>query len=194
MNTDEIRKFQATHRTHLGQPLKQDGDIGPQTQWALDVDAFGKRGLIIQAALDHVGLIEQGTNRGPEIDAWLLRCGAPLGSAWCAAFASAMASFGGINLHEASVARLSTLLGDSYPDPIPGDIFYWLNGDGTGHCGIVTGVAGYNILTCEGTSANGVRVWQRSQVGLKFLRTIPERKAPGIPPGATLKARGGQTR
>lgn len=182
--------FQRAHRNHLGQPLKVDGDLGPQTQWALDVDALGARGRIINAGLEHVGLLEQGTNRGPEIDAWLLRCGAPLGSPWCAAFASACVSFGGTNLHEASVARLVQLLPRTM-NPRPGDLGYWLDANGTGHVWIWTAVGSQTGLTVEGNSDNGVRVWER--LLCDSLVTVPERM-PLVLPGATFKARGGQTR
>jgi hypothetical protein len=190
-----IREFQRTHCNHLGQPLDVDDDIGPETQWALDVEALGARGRIVLAALDHVGLEEAppGSNRGPDIDAWLLRCGVPVGLAWCAAFASHCVSFGGTNVHEASVARLAQKL-PQVMTPLAGDVFYWLNPDGTGHCGIVTGVAASVILTCEGNSEDGVRVWRRERAGLKFLSTVAEPKQPGVPSGAVLKSRAGKTR
>jgi hypothetical protein len=195
-NAEEVKAFQRRRTNHLGKPLKQDGDIGPETQWALDVDSLGDISLAIWAAVDQVGLIEVGTNRGPEIDRWVLRCGVPLGSAWCAAFVSmALSHLPGVNLHEASVARLARLLPET-DSPLVGDVFFWLNEDGTGHCGLIIGTDGDDILTCEGNSENGVRVWVRAKGNLRFLSTRPQPRQPGIPGKAKLtrKARGGQTR
>jgi hypothetical protein len=47
---------------------------------------------IIDAARHHLGVCEdpQGSNRGPEIDAWNLAAGVPLASFWCASFVAAM--------------------------------------------------------------------------------------------------------
>jgi hypothetical protein len=196
MNAEEILAFQRRRCNHLGKPLKQDGDLGPETQWALDVDSLGDISLAIWAAVDQAGLIEVSTNRGPEIDRWVLRCGVPLGSAWCAAFVSyCLSHLPGVNLHEASVARLARLLPEVF-SPQVGDVFFWLNEDGTGHCGLVIGLDGLDVLTCEGNSENGVRVWVRAASGLRFLRAVPEPRQPGIPGKAKLtrKQRGGQTR
>lgn len=196
MSPEEIRAFQRRHVNHLGRPLAVDGDIGPETQWALDVASLGDISFAIWAAVDQVGLIEVGTNRGPEIDRWVLRCGVPLGLAWCAAFVSyCLSQQPGVNLHEASVERLARLLPET-DSPCVGDLFFWLNADGTGHVGMIIGLDGDDILTCEGNSENGVRVWLRSRQGLRFLSTRPKQRQPGIPGKAkiTRKARGGQTR
>lgn len=191
MTFEEVCAFQRTHRNHLGKPLKVDGDIGPQTQWALDLEALGARGRIVNAALEHVGLAEQGTNRGPEIDLWLRRCGAPVGLPWCAAFASACVSAGGRNLHEASVARLAALLPHT-DRPLPGDIGYYLHADGTGHAWIWSCTSATRGYTVEGNSDNAVRVWLRRLAECKSLRTI------GLPtlasPTPPARAQSGGTR
>jgi hypothetical protein len=173
MTPDQIKAFQATHRNHLGEPLKVDGDLGPQTAWALAIAELGaKRQAIVSAAQDHVGRSENGDNRDPEIDRWLLRCGVPVGLAWCAAFASFCVSASGLNLHEASVARLSKLLPHT-DAPQPGDVGYYLNPDGTGHCWIVIGVGPTTILNIEGNQRNAVRVLRRVRSQARFLQTVP---------------------
>jgi hypothetical protein len=173
MTPDQIRAFQAQARNHLGEPLQVDGDLGPQTSWALAIAALGeKRQAIVSAALDHVGLSENSDNRHPDIDRWLLRCGVPVGLAWCAAFASFCVSASGLNLHEASVARLSKLLTQT-DCPQPGDIGYYLNADGTGHCFIVIGVGPTSVMTIEGNQRNAVRVLRRVRSQLRFLQTVP---------------------
>lgn len=197
MTPDQVRAFQRIRRNHLGQALDVDGDIGPQTQWALDVEALGARGRIINAALDEVGLLEQGVNRGPKIDLWNARCGVPMGSPWCAAFASACVSAGGVNLHTASVAALVRTLTRTLT-PRPGDLGCWLNADGTGHVWVWTcfdamQTEGYTV---EGNTDSGVRVWTRNVAEFISLVTIPEPPTlVGLPkPRPPFKARGGQTR
>lgn len=175
MTPAQIEAFQACHRNHLGEPLDVDGVIGPETAWALAIEDLGhKRNAIVNFHLDHVGRVsENGDNRHPEIDRWLLRCGVPVGLAWCAAYVSAAVSAAqGMNLHEASVARLSKLL--PHTDcPQPGDIGYWLNADGTGHCFLVIGVGPTTVMTGEGNQRNGCRTLRRVRSQLRFLQTVP---------------------
>jgi hypothetical protein len=175
MTPDQIKTFQAAHRNPYGEALAVDGILGPQTQWALAISELGaKRNAIVNFHLDHVGQVtENGDNRGPEIDRWLLRCGVPVGLAWCAAYVSAAVSAAqGINLHEASVARLSKLL-PHVAEPQPGDLGYYLNADGTGHVFLVIGVAPTTVMTGEGNQRNGCRTLRRVRSPLRFLQTVP---------------------
>jgi hypothetical protein len=175
MTPDQIRAFQASNRNPQGKPLDVDGDLGPETAWALGIAALGeKRQAIVCFHLDHVGKVfENGDNRHPLIDLWLLRCGVPVGLAWCAAYASAAVSAApGLNLHEASVARLSKLL--PHTDcPQPGDLGYYLNADGTGHVFLVIGVGPTTVMTGEGNQRNGCRTLRRVRSQLRFLQTVP---------------------
>jgi hypothetical protein len=199
MNRTQIETFQRSRRNHLGKPLAVDGELGPQTQWALDVEAIGAPGKIINYGLEHVGAVfENGDNRHPLIDGWLLRCGVPVGLAWCAAFASACISAGGRNVHEASVSRLAKLLQPT-DSPRAGDVGYWLNDDGTGHCWIWTSTDLERRWgsTVEGNSQNAVRCWLRpfGREGIKSLRSLPEPAQPRLlQTGLEIQARGGQTR
>jgi uncharacterized protein (TIGR02594 family) len=147
------------------------------TQWALALEALpGWRQNVVNGALKWVGLQETSKNRGVEIDAWLTACGAHPGNPWCAAFVSAVLRSAGIECAEASVARL----GGKYPEvevPLPGDVSYWIRDDGTGHCGIVTGVDPDRVSTCEGNSGDAVRTGTRGFSGLRFCRPMGQ----GIP-------------
>ncbi len=187
LTPEEIKAFQRNprHRNHLGEALEVDGWIGPQTQWALAVeDLAPKRRAIIHFCLDMLELkiTEQpiGSNRHPWIDATLLRCGVAVGSAWCAAGASLAVSASGLNLHEASVARLSKLLPHTN-NPQPGDLSLYLNADGTGHVWVDFAVSETELLTWECNQAHAIRVCTRPrfQVGrvLQHLCTVP---LPGV--------------
>lgn len=166
----DLAAFQKLRIGPDGQPLKADGMLGPKTQWALDLETLPLwRQHVVLGALRWVGLRETAPNSGPEIDAWLLSCGVHPGNPWCAAFVSAILRGAGIPCAEASVASLARSYPESDP-PLPGDISYWIRDDGTGHCGVVTGVQPDRVSTCEGNSANGVRAGQRPTQGLSFCR------------------------
>lgn len=164
----DVAAFQRLHVGPDGQKLLPDGRIGAKTQWAMALSELPLwRSLLVNAALKWVGLMETGENRGTEIDAWLAACGVQPGNPWCAAFVSAVLRSVSIDCEEARVSKLA----ERFPDtavPLPGDIGYWLREDGTGHCGIVTGVApGGFVSQVEGNSGDGVRVVTRG--ALKFL-------------------------
>jgi hypothetical protein len=56
--------------------------------------------------------------------------------------------------------------------------------DGTGHCGIVTGVSADRVSTCEGNSNDGVRVGWRPREGLDFVVPMGQ-PLPGVWSGLT---------
>jgi hypothetical protein len=173
----DLAAFQRLHYGPDGVKLNADGNLGPKTAWALALEALPHwRQNVVLGALKWVGLKETSENRGVEIDAWLEACGAQSGNPWCAAFVSAVLRGAGISCAEASVARLAA----KYPEievPLPGDISYWLRDDGTGHCGIVTGVGPHYVSVCEGNSNDGVRVGFRDLALLHFVRPMGQ----GVP-------------
>ena len=199
MTRDEIEAFQVAHANHLGKPLRVDGDIGPQTEWALDFATLCvERRAIIRAGQPFIGLSEEppGSNSdlGGVIRAWLTRCGAPHGAPWCAAFASwCLSQGGGPPVRQAGAQAL----GRSYPattQPLTGDLFWYpTDAQGHGHVGLVLGVSAAEIMTLEGNCGNAVRVARRDRAGLRFARTIDDTSGtpPGVvptvlpPPGAT---------
>jgi len=167
-----------------GQRLNPDGVMGPKTAWALALESLPQwRQDVVLGALKWVGLREEGVNRGTEIDAWLGACGVQPGNPWCAAFVSAILRGAGIGCTEASVARLRT----KFPrteTPLPGDVMCFVRADGTGHTGIVTGVGGDRVSTCEGNSQDGVRAGWRPRGGLDFITPMGQ-PLPGVWSGLT---------
>lgn len=182
----DVKAWQRTHKNHLGQPLVADGVVGPQTQWAMAIDQLLlQRQDIVARAIGQIGLVEKGdTNRHEMIDLWLRRCGATLGSAWCAAFASWCIAGAGPGV---SIAGAQAL-GRHFPetkDPRPGDFMWYPTGPWQGHCGIVTGVTLSEVMTVEGNLRNAVRVARRRRDDVRFSRTVDDVATPlaGIPPG-----------
>lgn len=170
MNPVDLAAFQRLRVGPDGQKLKADGQLGPRTQWAMDLEQLPAwRQRVVLGALKWVGLTETSTNQGPEIDAWLQACGVHSGNPWCAAFVSAILRSAGIECAEASVSHLAR----RFPEtdvPLPGDVSFWVRDDGTGHCGIVTGVEPDRVSTVEGNSGNAVRAGLRLMHGLSFCR------------------------
>jgi peptidoglycan hydrolase-like protein with peptidoglycan-binding domain len=97
-----IKLFQARNVDSEGNPLKQDGKVGPLTWGALFGDetipaATGPASEFLTAVLakaaSQVGVLEQprNSNSGPQVDEYLRRTGVPLGlpakeKPWCCAF------------------------------------------------------------------------------------------------------------
>lgn len=191
MTPEQIREFQMRPAYDWnGDLLKVDGLKGPRTDWAIAVSRLDpRRQAIVARATAFVGTREQGTNRGHDIDAWLERCGAPLGSAWCAAFASWCISVAGMPLvREAGAQRL----GKSVPEtrsPLPGDLVWFKTGTWTGHIGIYVGGDLQEAAVVEGNSSNMVRVVRRRRGEVNFGRVLErvglETDAP-MPPGLPL--------
>ena len=193
MTSEEIRAFQAGPNGRgrydwEGKPLAVDGALGSRTQWALAISQLDpRRQAIVERACAFVGLVERPTNRGPDIDSWLERCGAPLGSPWCAAFASWCISVTGLPLvREASAQRLGKALhGTRYPEP--GDVMWFRTGPATGHCGIVIGVGPTKVATVEGNQNNGVRVVLRPREQVEFAKPFAwEPMGAPLPPNLPL--------
>lgn len=173
----QVAAFQRLHVGPDGHKLRPDGDWGPRTQWAFDIEALpGYRQDIVLMALRHVGTAETSRNRGPEIDAWLKACRVnpedEIDDPWCAAFASMCLRAGGIEAREASVARLSAMFPET-DAPLPGDLCCKHYDNGTGHVDIVTGVGALTVSVCGGNVGNRVQAGLRERKGRRFYRVGP---------------------
>lgn len=172
--TDPVREFQTQHHDHLGKPLSVDGLVGPRTQWALDFRSVSIiRQGIVRRAQRHLGLTEDppASNRDPDglITDWLDDCNAIPGQPWCAAFASFC--IGTVRI--AGAQKLGLHFPDTR-DPYPGDIVWYPVDSWKGHCGIVTGRSGDEVMTIEGNLDNAVRCARRKMAGIKFSRVHPD--------------------
>lgn len=191
MNPIDLEAFQRLHRGPDGAKLKVDGDLGPKTQWAMDLAALPAwRSKIVLMGLSWVDLTEVTPNSSPEIDQWLAACGVQPGNPWCAAFASLCLRAAGFECREASVHRLAA----KYPEtlcPLPGDLCILRRSDGTGHVDLVTGVSPERVSVVGGNVGNAVRAGLRAREGRTFHRVGES----GIPEAvAKLPLLGGETR
>lgn len=190
MRPDEVRSFQASHLDWEGKRLDVDGSLGPRTQWALDVARLEPwRQAIIARACSMVGEHESdGDNRSITIDTWNRRAGAPLGSPWCAAFASWCISVEGLpDVREASALALGRRMRMTDLH-LPGDVMWFATGGGSGHCGIVIGLGPGEVACVEGNRGNRVALCRRSTAQVRISSPLPIQTFPGIPPGLTLAA------
>jgi hypothetical protein len=191
MTPEQIAEFQRGHDDWAGNPLRVDGALGPRTQWALEISRLDpRRQAIVERACSSVGIAELvgQANRSAQIDSWLARCGAPLGSPWCAAFASWCLSVNGLPVTRLGGAQA---LGRSLAptlDPVPGDIMWFATGSWTGHCGIVIGVGPEEVATVEGNQHDAVRLARRRRAEVRFARSTPELLPHGaaVPPELPL--------
>ena len=208
-----LEQFQSTHVNHLGRPLSVDNVLGPQTRWALWMDdQVRARRLMWERAHPLIGIKESpmGSNRGPEIDMWMRRCGIYVPqdptvvmpqNAWCAALASWVLSAG---LDKpVAIARVANLIKLFPVIPLdavlPMDLGYFLrddDGDGekddSGHVWFVTGRDGERTMNLEGNTNNAVRVTMRAKA--QYVRTVPLAGMPGIPTNPPIPWAGSATR
>lgn len=98
-------------------------------------------------------------NHGPWIKKYLETCGLPEGNPWCAAFVTYHLGEGGFaGPWPQSKARVSAWLSMAEREgllastPQRGDLFCWVNPDGTGHMGFITRVSALFIWTIEGNT------------------------------------------
>lgn len=178
----DVAAYQRRHLNHLGAPLKIDGDLGPQTRWAMDLDTLvAARRAMIREAQCWLGLTEipPGSNDDPGhvIASWLMLCGAHRGDPWCASFLS----------HCIGTVRIAGALnlGRHFPEtlaPMAGDMFSFPTGRGHGHCGLIGGVSATELMTFEGNCSNAVRcVLRPRSPQLRYSRIILD--TTGTPPG-----------
>lgn len=184
-----VKKFQARFPDLEGQPLKVDGVVGTLTWGAL----FGLAALpvinsapasLATAALGvaraQIGVMEDpaGSNRGPQVDAFLRCVGLnPAGGsfAWCAAFvywcfneaataggrANPLPKTAGVLAHwnkarDRGIPRILSATATAQPALVrPGQVFVMDFGGGAGHTGFVAEVHGGKLVTIEGNTNDG---------------------------------------
>lgn len=186
MPPQAARDFQAEHRDWDGKPLRADGVLGPRTRWALAVADLPRwRRDVIRIATNYIGIVEEplGSNRGHFVDAFLAPGGVGLGQPWCAAFVSWVLREAGLEVsggYHVSAAKLLRSLWPQVGEVLPGDVFGWVNPDGTGHCGFVLGVAPRigTLATVEGNSEHRVRVCWRPRRDLQIGTLRPDEHQP----------------
>jgi hypothetical protein len=170
---NQVGAFQTTGRDWNGKPLGADKDLGERTKWALaiaDLPRFRRRIVEIACARVCVREVPDGSNSGPEIDAWLTDAGAHPGLPWCAAFVHTILLQAWLTPVKTASAAQCLRQFEPVMQPLPGDLFGWVNTDGTGHVGFVVGFTAEGVATCEGNSNDGVRVCSRPIQGLEFRR------------------------
>lgn len=178
--------------------LTSDGIVGPKT-WAELMDGGGasqgpagwKMGAlavdvkpVMDKALSLVGTVEQppGSNRGPQIDQWNKAASIPVGSPWCAAFATGMYAYSPKNPFQKGIGsaykvsewgKKQKCVVESKGVSMGGDIFVILKGDGHGHVGLVACDLGDRVATIEGNAGNAVKQLIRKKADLAmFVRPL----------------------
>lgn len=197
----DLIDWQSKHTDHEGKPLDPDGVLGPRTRWALAIDSLpAERKKVVLYAVEHVGIKEvpMGSNRGPDIDYWLKRCGVSIPkdpkepapkNAWCAAFVSYIVSLASSVIRK--FARVydwvhkSGLKRVSIEDVQAGDLGCFLNEDRTGHIWVVIGKqmgeTGWVTMNVEGNTGNACRTTLRKHTTRTiYLQTFGPPAAPGI--------------
>lgn len=180
-----VKLFQARHVDGEGRPLVQDGSIGSLTWAALfGTDSVAVSNTAPNDLLAEVLRIAAGeeakrvrevpvnSNRGPEVDRYLLRAGVPPGNAWCCAFTywcfdeaalvlgreNSMVKTAGCLDHwnrapSRGAKRVTAAAATADPGLVtPGMIFIMDHGGGKGHTGLVESVAGGLLTTVEGNT------------------------------------------
>jgi hypothetical protein len=187
---DAVKLFQTRFADQDGQPLKVDGEIGSIT-WTM---LFGARTVpvvvkpqaktllakALEVAISQIGVREKplGSNRGPEVDAYLKASGVNPAAghfAWCAAFiywcyeqaaqslgrANPVIQTAGVLAHwskagQKGINRITHNAAVNDPSLIkPGHIFIIQHGSTTGHTGMVERVSGGKLVTIEGNTNDG---------------------------------------
>ena len=191
--TQAVKRFQSTHRDQHGLPLTIDGKVGAIT-WAIlfgtdnvpgtDANASPLLTEAISVALSQVGNMEDppGSNKGPEVDAYLASVNLDPGQFWCAAFiywcfqkaagnlsiANPLVKTGNCMAHWNQTRGRKILTAAAQENPgllLPGQIFIISHGGTSGHTGLIERVEGGFIDTIEGNSnptgsSNGIGVFR----------------------------------
>ena len=176
--TSLVSLFQAQNSDLMGRPLKVDGRVGPNTWGALFAVASsgGLLDKIVAVAQSQVGVSEvpPGSNRGPQVEAYLKSVGLGGGYAWCMAFVHwcvreaaapgpcpAPADGGVLSVLQIVQSQTPARF-ISKADVIaapqivkPGWVFIQDHGHSLGHTGIVKSLSGGGLTTIEGNTSPG---------------------------------------
>jgi peptidoglycan hydrolase-like protein with peptidoglycan-binding domain len=178
--------------------LNADGIVGPKTWDTLMKGEGAKQGPpgwkmgplhpdvapAMDQALALVGTVEDppGSNRGTLIDALNKNAGIPLGSPWCAAFATGMYAYSPKNPFAKGIGsaykisewgKKQKCTVEAKGVAMGGDILVILRGDGHGHVGLVAADLGDKVATIEGNSGNAVKQLIRKKADLtSFVRPL----------------------
>lgn len=176
-----------------GVPLKQDGDLGARTRWAMQIAALDpRRQWAIRRACGTHGVVETVANRHQRIDGWMLRCGVPVpedprepapGNAWCAAMHSWCLSVPGLPVRKEAGARA---LGEALRAtnmPLAGDSAWQRTGSWQAHIGMAIGFGPGVVAVREGNHGNRSAIALRSMSECRFATAFPMQEQPGLPPG-----------
>lgn len=198
-----VKLFQSRNVDPEGSALRIDGEVGSIT-WgvlfgegkvpaaAAASDDLLARVLVVAAAEEarKVREVPPGSNRGPDVEAYLKSTGTPPGNSWCAAFVywcfrQAAANAGrenpafrtaGCLAHwngapSTGARRVPAALTRANPALVlPGMVFIMDHGRGLGHTGLVESTGGGMMTTLEG---NANSLGSREGVGVfRLVRKI----------------------
>jgi hypothetical protein len=187
-----VKLFQTLYRDVHNVPLEVDGIVGSLTWESLfnepfKPDATAQDGLLRESlsfAQSQVGVMEKpvGSNKGPEVNAYLASVKIPPGNFWCAGFVyycfneaakklgvtNPLVQTGGCLDHWNRTKVKKIKAADARNDPSlvkPGQIFIIDHGGGHGHTGIIKRGEGGRLITIEGNSnpngsSNGIGVFE----------------------------------
>ena len=182
-----VKDFQALSRDANGIPLLIDGKVGAIT-WSVLFSvpvgvpdpAYQPSAVVAKAleiAKSQSGVLEDppGSNRGPQVEAYLKRAGCSPGDPWCASFVywcfdeaaqalhlqNLLPRTGSCMTHWSDTKGRKTTARQATNNPSlvkPGDVFIINHGNWKGHTGMVTAVGDGYITTVEGnTNISGSR-------------------------------------
>jgi len=176
-----VKLFQSRNTDQYGNPLIADGIIGPIT-WEIlfsepiNVDTSTTPFLqnVLGIANSQIGVMEQpmGSNRGTEVEKYLMSIGLGGGYPWCMAFVywcfdeicksegsqNPLVKTGGVLYQWNNTHLPKVMVRDAVNNPSiihPGHIFIINHGNGRGHAGIVESVQGGFLKTIEGNTNLG---------------------------------------
>lgn len=153
-------------------------------QWA-NTEPKEKALLMAAVCADKLKIREQGgANRGEFVTAFLKDAGIDFPAPWCASFVFSLLKQAGYSRplpsgpaavrNWASWAKARSLITGK---PGRGDLFFWVNPDGTGHIGFVVSKVGPVIKTIEGNtneagSREGDGVYRKTRIATGKIKFI----------------------
>jgi hypothetical protein len=208
VSPEAIHRFQKTPRlidgelrlpfNWFGKPLKQDGDLGPQTRWAIALSHLDpRRQAVTWRACSSVGKAETVANRGEWPDFCHRWCGfeppedpdEPMpNQAWCAEQASWCFSVDGLpERREAGAQALGRSLRRTTL-VLPGDGCWYPTGSWQGHFDVIVGTGPGELAVVGGNRRNASRLVRVRSSDVNIVTPFPVEEWPGIPPGLELVA------